>query len=237
MKKWFFGDKKKKATNNTAENSNTVNSSSERAPIPAHDPRHPIVQSKGLKIEDITCSIKSNDDDHHKKDSRKGEELQSSSNVTSNDGMEESFTKSDGLNTSIDSVDLASNSIDQEKARLEHSERFQRCKTIEDKLEWIDAELKQRSPDVDGVMTMLEGIISRLAEQESYLDGGDKFNSKAVKDFLNNFPTMTDGKRRSTINTWLRKVRPINITQLLQLINETEAAAMALEDQDVVMFL
>ena len=72
MKKWFFGDKKKKATNNTAENSNTVNSSSERAPIPAHDPRHPIVQSKGLKIEDITCSIKSNDDDHHKKDSRKG---------------------------------------------------------------------------------------------------------------------------------------------------------------------
>ena len=119
-------------------------------------------------------------------------------------------------------------------AKLEYSRK---CITIEEKLEWIEAELKQSSPDINLVTSMLDGILSRLEEQEKFLDGGDKFNSKNVKEFLKAFPKMIDGKRRSTINLWLRKVRPINITQLLQYINETETAAKMLENQDVVMFL
>ena len=123
--------------------------------------------------------------------------------------------------------------LDQKKAKFEFA---QRCKTIERKLEWIETELKMSSPDIDVVMNILEGIISRLGEQENYLCG-DKFNIKTVQDFLDNVQTMIDGKRKTTIKSWLKIVRPINITQLLLLINETEAAARALEDQDVVMFL
>jgi len=224
---WLFKNKKSTPTKAT-----------DSSPVTPIAPNISDVVSSELKIEDIACTIiKGNSGESNLKNESMSVEEEKELQPSPSGLLEESFTKSDNtdiLNTTIDSVDLASTSIDQEKGKLEHA---QRCTTIEEKLEWIEAQFKQSSPNIDEVTNMLHGIINRLEEQESYLDGGDKFNSKVVNDFLSTFSTLSNGKCRSTIIQWLRKVRPINIAQLLQFINETETAAKVLEDQDVVMFL
>ena len=108
-------------------------------------------------------------------------------------------------------------------------------KTVEDivlKLKTI-LESKDFNLSEDEVVILLDRILKRLNGVEHFLATSD------FKKSIDEIKADASNKRklRTNVNTWVKNICPINIQSLLLLMNQTEEAALMLENQDVIMFL
>lgn len=113
-------------------------------------------------------------------------------------------------------------------------------KTVEDivlKLKKI-LESKDSNPTEDDVVILLDKILKRLSGVEQFLASSDfKKSIEEIKADASRFCGSNKREFRTRVNTWVEKICPINIKSLLLLLNQTEEAALMLDNQDVIMFL